>query len=125
MTRTSRPVFLNLTQIQMPVGAITSIAHRVSGTLLAAGVPVGVFLLDRSLRDEQGFASVSALLGAGAAKVALVLLVWALSHHVLAGVRHLLGDFHVGSPLRLARRSAWFVNLAGVLVALLAAATLL
>jgi len=24
----ARPVFFNLTQIQMPVGAITSIAHR-------------------------------------------------------------------------------------------------
>jgi succinate dehydrogenase/fumarate reductase cytochrome b subunit len=36
-------------------------------------------------------------------------------------VRHLLSDFGVGSPLRTARRSAWFVNLAGVAVALFAA----
>ena len=32
-----RPVFLNLTQIRMPVGAVTSITHRVSGLLLALG----------------------------------------------------------------------------------------
>lgn len=123
--RSTRPVFLNLTQIRMPVGALTSIGHRVTGVLLAAGIPVGVFLLDRSLQNEQGFADVLGLLGHGAVKVALVLLVWALAHHVLAGVRHLLSDFDVGSPLRLARRSAWFVNLAGVAVALFAAGTML
>ena len=125
MMRSTRPVFLNLTQIRMPVGALTSIGHRVTGVLLAAGVPVGVFLLDRSLQDEQGFADVAGLLRHGAAKVALVLAIWALAHHLLAGVRHLLSDFDVGSPLRLARRSAWFVNLGGVVVALFAAGTLL
>ena len=52
MARSTRPVFLNLTQIRMPVGALTSIGHRVTGVLLAASVPVGVFLLDRSLQDE-------------------------------------------------------------------------
>lgn len=123
--RSTRPVFLNLTQIRMPVGALTSIGHRVTGVLLAAGVPVGVFLLDRSLQTEQGFADVSGLLGHGPVKVAVVLLVWALAHHVLAGVRHLLSDFDVGSPLRVARRSAWFVNLGGLAVALFAAGTML
>jgi succinate dehydrogenase/fumarate reductase cytochrome b subunit len=43
-----------------------------------------------------------------------------LAHHLLGGVRHLLSDFDIGSPLRSARKSAWFVNLAGVAVALLA-----
>ena len=125
MTRSARPVFLNLTQISMPVGALTSIGHRVTGILLAAAVPVGVYLLDRSLQNEQGFAEVTLLLGHGATKVAVVLLVWALAHHMLAGVRHLLSDFDVGSPLRSARRCAWFVNLGGVAVALLAAGVLL
>ena len=125
MTRSPRPVFLNLTQIRMPVGALTSIGHRISGIVLAASVPMGVYLLDRSLQNEQAFADVTALLRHGGVKVAIVLVVWALAHHVLAGVRHLLSDFDVGSPLRLARRSAWFVNLGGVAVALLAAGVVL
>ena len=54
----------------------------------------------------------------------MVLVVWALAHHVLGGVRHLLTDVDVGSPLRVARRTAWFVNLVGVAVALLAAGVL-
>lgn len=125
MTRSPRPVFLKLTQIQMPVGALTSIGHRVSGIVLAASVPICVYLLERSLQHEQGFAEVTGLLSHWAFNVAVVLVVWALAHHMLAGIRHLLSDFIVGSPLRAARRSAWFVNLGGVAVALFAAAVLL
>ena len=116
-----RPVFLDLMRIQMPVGAVTSIGHRISGVVLAASVPAAVYLLRLSLRDEAGFARVTALFGQFAFKAVVVIVVWALAHHVLGGVRHLLTDFDVGSPLRAARRSAWFVNLAGVAMALLAA----
>ena len=120
-----RPRFLNLTQIEMPVGALTSIGHRLSGIVLAASVPVGVYLLGLSLRDVRGFAQVSSLLAYPAFKGALVMAVWALAHHVLAGVRHLLTDFNLGSTLPTGRRSAWFVNLGGVAVALFAAGVVL
>jgi succinate dehydrogenase / fumarate reductase, cytochrome b subunit len=111
-------------RIRMPVGAWTSIGHRVSGVLLAAAVPIGVYLLDLSLRSEQHFAVVSAWLGCWAVKWFAVMAIWALSHHLLAGVRHLLSDFGVGSPLRAARRSAWAVNVGGVAVASFAAVVL-
>jgi succinate dehydrogenase / fumarate reductase cytochrome b subunit len=42
---------------------------------------------------------------------------WGLSHHLLSGVRFLLLDTGVGSELRQARRSAWFVNIAGLALA--------
>ena len=118
--RLRRPVFLNLTQIHMPVGALTSISHRVSGVVLAASVPAATYLFALSLRDEAGFGQVTALFGRFAVKAAAIIAVWALAHHVLGGVRHLLTDFDLGSPLRAARRSAWFVNLAGVSLALFA-----
>ena len=117
----SRPVFLDLLQIQMPVGALTSIGHRISGVVLALAVPAAASLLGRSLRDADGFAQVVAVLAYLPVKAMAVIMVWALAHHVLGGVRHLLSDFDIGSPLRTARRTAWFVNLAGVAVALVAA----
>jgi succinate dehydrogenase / fumarate reductase cytochrome b subunit len=40
-----RPVFFNLMQIQMPVGALTSITHR-DRHFLAISVPFGIYLLD-------------------------------------------------------------------------------
>ena len=120
--RFRRPVFLDLTKIRMPVGALTSIGHRISDVVLAVSVPATAYLFALSLRDDSGFAQVTALAGRFPFKAAVVIAVWALAHHLLGGVRHLLSDFEIGSPLRSARRSAWFVNLAGVAVALLAAA---
>ena len=107
MTRRPPPVFLNLTQIRLPVGALTSIGHRISGMVLAASAPIGVYLLGRSLHDEQGFAEVAGLLGHWEVKLAMVLVVWALAHHLLAVVRHLLSDFNVVHPC------AWRVAVPG------------
>jgi succinate dehydrogenase / fumarate reductase cytochrome b subunit len=117
-----RPVFRDLRKIAMPVGALTSIGHRISGVVLAVGIPAGVYLFALSLRDDLGFARVQGLSARPAVKLAVVIAVWALAHHVLGGVRHLLSDFDIGSPLRSARRSAWFVNLGAAAVALLSAA---
>lgn len=120
-----RPVFFNLMEIQMPVGALTSILHRVTGVLLAIGVPFGVYLLDASLQGPQSWQSVVDLFGQWYFKCAAIAFVWALAHHLLAGVRHLLSDIDIGSLLPEGRRSAWFVNIAGVVVALLAAGAVL
>ncbi len=123
-TSARRPVFLDLRHIAMPVGALTSIGHRISGVVLAVTVPVAIFLFDRSLQGETGFARATAVVAHPAFKVAAVIAVWALAHHLLGGMRHLLSDFEFGSPLRSARRSAWFVNVAGLAVAMLAAVVL-
>lgn len=114
MDRYSRrlPVFLNLAQIRFPIGAIASIAHRVSGVLLFIALPVVAVLLDTSLRDEAGFASVRDLISSPLAVVAAGVLVWALVHHVLAGIRHLLMDVGIGGELERARASARLVLIA-------------
>jgi len=103
------PVFLNLTQIRFPIGAIASIAHRVSGVLLFIALPVLALLLDTSLRSDAGFVLVRDLLSAPLGVVVASVLVWALVHHVLAGVRHLLMDVGVGGQLERARASARLV----------------
>jgi succinate dehydrogenase / fumarate reductase, cytochrome b subunit len=125
MARSSRPMFLNPMRIQMPVGALSSILHRATGVLLAASVPLAVYLLDLSLRSEQTFAAVTSLFALAPVKVVAVVLIWALAHHALAGIRHLLTDISIGSTLNAARRTAWLVNVGGVAIALLAAGVLL
>ena len=116
-----RPFFLNLLRIKIPVGAVTSILHRLTGVLLALGVPLGMYVLWRSLDSEEGFRQVMRLLRHVAFQALLVALVWALAHHMLAGVRHMLTDINIGSTLHTARRSAWAVNVAAALLACLAA----
>ena len=120
-----RPTFFNLLQIQLPVGALTSIAHRVTGVVLALATPFAVYLLGLSLQGPAGYAEVSALFDRWGPRLTTVVVVWALSHHLLAGLRHLLMDVDVGSRLATARRSAWAVNVAGAALGVLAAAVLL
>ena len=125
VSRTRRPVFFDLTKIEMPVGALTSITHRVTGMLLVVGVPFCIYLLDVSLQGPVGYSQVVTILDQVPVKGVLIVLAWALAHHLLAGTRHLLSDIDIGSQLPAARRSAWVVNLGGVLVALLAAVVML
>ncbi len=74
--RFRRPVFLDLTKIRMPIGALTSIGHRISGVVLTIGVPVVVYLMAVSLEGEESFAHVSSQLRHAPVKAALVILVW-------------------------------------------------
>jgi succinate dehydrogenase / fumarate reductase cytochrome b subunit len=119
------PVFFNLIEIQMPVGALTSITHRVTGIFLALSVPFSIYLLDLSLQGPQSYEQVISLFDKLAFRIAAIVFVWVLAHHVLAGIRHLLSDVDIGSQLPAARRSAWVVNLGGIAIALLAAGALL
>lgn len=116
------PKYLNLLRIQMPVGAVLSIAHRISGVFLFLSLPFLVYLLGLSLQDEAGYARTRAWLDTPLVQLILLVLAWSLFHHLLAGIRHLLLDFHIGVERAAARRSAWLVNLAaiGLLLAYLA-----
>lgn len=121
---TARPVFFDLLRIRFPVTAIVSIGHRVSGVVLALFVPVLAYLLQLSLEGAERFSDVVALLQHLPVRFVIVLLAWALAHHVLAGVRHLLFDVHLGTRLGAARASAWAVFAIELLVVLLAAVTM-
>lgn len=118
--RNRRPVFFNLFQIGFPVTAIVSIGHRVSGVVLALVIPLLAYLLQRSLADAEGYAAAAEFFRGVAARGLLVLVIWALAHHVLAGVRHLLFDAHVGTSLAAARASAWAVFIIEIGVVVLA-----
>lgn len=95
----------------MPVNALVSIAHRLSGLLLFLAIPLVIFVLSLSLRDENGYAQARALLDGGAMKLLALLVCWALAHHLLAGLRFLLIDLGVGVDRDSSRRSAWLVNI--------------
>ncbi|HEC19911.1 MAG TPA: succinate dehydrogenase, cytochrome b556 subunit [Gammaproteobacteria bacterium] len=109
-TTDNRPVFLNLLRIHQPVTAVLSILHRISGVLMILSLPGLVYLLSLSLEDQAGFTRVAALLGSLPMRLLGVLFVWALSHHLLAGIRFMLLDFDVGITRMTARYTAWLVH---------------
>jgi succinate dehydrogenase / fumarate reductase cytochrome b subunit len=106
-----RPVYLDLFRIHLPLPGWVSFLHRVSGALLFLALPAGVWLLSVSLSGEEGYRRISDGVAHPLARVSTLLLVWALSHHFLAGVRHLALDIHWGEDLVSARRSGLAVML--------------
>jgi succinate dehydrogenase / fumarate reductase cytochrome b subunit len=122
--KSRRPAFFDVTQIQMPVGAVTSIGHRVSGVLLALGIPYLLYLLHLSLEGPEGYASATSTFHAPGFKVLGVVFAWALAHHLLAGIRHLLSDIDVGTTLHAARLTGWVANGGALAIAALSAGAL-
>lgn len=120
-----RPRFLNLFQLSYPPGAIASIAHRVTGILLAVATPIAAYAFTRSVDEPEGFAEIARWLRTVPIRLALAVLVAALVYHLLAGVRHLLMDAGIGSSLRAGRGSAWAVLAAGVVAFIVAALELM
>jgi len=108
-----RPKNLDLLHIRLPVGGVVSILHRVSGVVLVLALPLAIYLLQKSLQSSEGFAQVVVLLRSLPARVLLLFVTVLLTHHFLAGVRHLLLDLDVGISRSGGRLGAWLV-LAGV-----------
>ncbi len=115
-TQSARPRFLQLLQIRQPVTAVVSITHRISGVLLFLALPVAMILLHLSLRSEGDFQRVQAWLTAWPVRLIGLLLLWAILHHFLAGLRFLLLDLDIGLSLKAARASAWAVLVAVALL---------
>ncbi len=96
-----RPISLPiLGGIRLPLAAIASIAHRITGVVLFAGMALFLYLLDMALASPQGFADAAALIHSGGWETFLV---WAalvaLAYHIFAGIKHLLLDLHIGDTV--------------------------
>ena len=101
--------------------AIGTGALLVSGVLLFLSLPLALYAFEQSLRGPETFEQLQQLFAHPLVRIVLLLLVWALAHHLFAGIRHLLMDLHWGVNLHAARRSALAVAVAGGLVAVFSA----
>jgi succinate dehydrogenase / fumarate reductase cytochrome b subunit len=112
-----RPVYLNLLAIRQAPPAVASILHRISGALLFfVGIPFTLWALHASLTSPAAYESFRAFAANPLAKLAMLALLWAYLHHLLAGARHLLQDVHVGSELKASRQSAVLVIALGLVL---------
>lgn len=102
----TRPVNLDLMTIKLPVPAIASILHRISGVLLFLALPILVCLLSESLDGASGFAKAQAQLSTVWGKLVMWAILSATIYHWVAGVRHLIMDLGFGESLKAGRCSA-------------------
>lgn len=121
MNNKKRPTDHGLLHSRLPIGAMTSISHRISGVLLVVLFPLGFVLLNRSLASEAQFADARAWIHSGAGRAAVVAGLWLFAQHFYAGIRHLLQDIDIGIEREGGRRGAYLVWLASVITALLLA----
>ncbi len=104
-----RPKNLNLLTIRLPVPALVSIMHRVSGALLFVSLPFWLAVLWLTVSGDSAYQLAQGLLHSLLVKLLLILLAWAFFHHACAGIRHLALDAHLGLRLRYARASSMVV----------------
>jgi succinate dehydrogenase / fumarate reductase cytochrome b subunit len=99
----ARPKNLNLMSIRLPVPALVSILHRVSGLLLFLALPLLLLAFQASLRSHDEFVHVVRVLHHPLSKLLQWGLILSFGHHFLAGMRHLAMDVHWGTKLAMAR----------------------
>lgn len=99
-----RPVFLNLTQISLPLPGLVSILHRLSGVLLFLAMPLFLWALQKSLAGEVEFKEVFNI--SPLTKIVLLIFAWAFAHHFFAGIRYLLLDIDRGGERDSAKKTS-------------------
>jgi succinate dehydrogenase / fumarate reductase, cytochrome b subunit len=117
----NRPKNLNLLTIRLPINAVVSILHRVSGMVLFIILPLMLLTLQQSLNSADGYVNVVQLFDTWFLKLFFIGLSWAFFHHFYAGIRHLLQDIHWMTSLQKARFSGrvvlWLVAISVVIFA--------
>ena len=90
-----KPVYINLFKIQLPLSALLSISHRVSGILIFFLVlPVSAYILNLLLASQDSFSSFVDVFNSSFFLRTFVLFnILIFEYHVIAGIRHMLMDF--------------------------------
>ena len=77
-----------------------------------------LWLFQSSLASPESYAQYAAVFGNPLVKLILIGLLWAFLHHLLAGLRFLALDVHIGTALEPARASSWAVLVVGIVLTL-------
>lgn len=113
-----RPVYLNLLQIRLPLPGVISFAHRISGALMFLSIPFLLYLFGLSLSNPGGFERVQFLIINPWLAPLVIVLVWSLCHHLIAGFRHLFMDVDLLVSKRSGYISAIIAGSLGILLAI-------
>ena len=92
-----KPVYINLFKIQLPLSALLSITHRISGMLIFFLVlPVSAYIFNLLLESSDSFVLFMDSYNASIFIRTFVLFnILVFEYHVIAGIRHMLMDFHL------------------------------
>ena len=104
-----KPVYINLFKIQLPLSALLSITHRVSGMLIFFLVlPASAYILNILLDSQLSYdLFIESYQSSTLLRTFVLFNILIFQYHIIAGLRHMLMDFHIISETLLAsNRSA-------------------
>ena len=116
-----RPKFLNLFTLapKMSITAKISILHRLSGLLLFLSIPFMLFLFSKSLTSHDFYTAFYGVMTSPVCKLIYIVLIWAMMHHMCAGVRFLFLDIHKGIERATAKNTAWVVIVVSLILTII------
>lgn len=91
-----RPLSPHLSIYKPSITMTMSIVHRLTGIALYAGTLLLAIWLIAAATHPAVFASIQSFMGSILGRVILLGYSWALIHHALGGVRHLIWDTGIG-----------------------------
>jgi succinate dehydrogenase / fumarate reductase cytochrome b subunit len=91
-----RPLSPHLRIYRWPMPMIMSIVHRITGVGLYFGTPLLVWWLVAAGSGANAYAKMSGFIGSAFGRLILFGYTWALIHHMLGGIRHLIWDIGYG-----------------------------
>lgn len=106
MIARQRPKYLDLSRIRLPLPALVSILHRISGMALFVFAWALLYLLQESLGSPETHGHFAALTSHWSVKLFLIGMLWSFLHHFFAGLRHLLLDMRIADDLGPARATS-------------------
>ncbi|MEW6631932.1 MAG: succinate dehydrogenase, cytochrome b556 subunit [Pseudomonadota bacterium] len=110
--RRERPLSPHLTIYRPPITMTMSIIHRITGGALYFGTLLVAAWLIAAANSQAAFDWVSWAFGSWLGRLVLFGYTWALMHHMLGGLRHLVWDTGAGLEKHTASKIAW-ATLAG------------
>ena len=110
MNTDHRPVYIDLRKINLPVSALISITHRISGMyVFFITLPLMLALIYFSTESQNSFNDLSLFLKDHKFILGFIVLSFCiLWYHILSGLRHLIMDAHIGESLLASKYSAIF-----------------
>lgn len=114
-----RPLSPHLTIYRPPITMTMSILHRITGGALYFGTLLVVWWLVASASSEAYFDYVSWIFGSWIGRIVLLGYTWALMHHMLGGIRHLVWDTGAAMEKHTASKLAWATLAASLALTLL------
>jgi succinate dehydrogenase / fumarate reductase cytochrome b subunit len=92
----ARPLSPHLQIYRPMLTMMMSIAHRITGTALYAAMLLLVWWLMAAASGPNAYAKVQWFMGSWIGRLVLLGCTWALMHHFLGGIRHLIWDIGYG-----------------------------